>query len=554
MNGRRALVLFVALMAALTVYNRQWIAGCGADPSEMRNTGMWCLAVTTSLLLMAPSVFSRRLWPSALLSAVTYGVMLANLLYLRTFGSWIPWGSYFAVGNLADFTDAVTGSFEPADVAVPLILAAGFAIAALLPGKRPGRRFAVAYVALLVASACCTAWAFNSGEPLGSKLAELEHNHKHHALAASRYSLPLVTVHEALAAPRLSAKNRREVERVLARRVTDARTSGFRNLVVILLESLEGWTVDLRVDGREVTPVMNSLMADSANLAVPRMLHDTGPGRSIDAQLVLLSGLVPTRDRIFAFAYPGNAYPSVYHAFKQHHPGAGVHSFTTDHEGIYNLGRIAPRLGVDSLRCWAGAPGSGRHGRRARRMADGEFFDRVMAEVDAAAIWHPGGANVLQLATYTCHAPYRPVEGADFPAPEQWPTELRNYMKVTHYTDSVLGRFIDWLRQKPDFGRTLVVIMGDHPTFGPGQRAELAAYVPEIESESVPMVMLNAGRASFTGTARQVDVYPTMIALLGLGDYNWHGVGTPLLPRRPQRPRHPAALSTLILNYNLYRP
>ncbi len=552
--NRRLLILLLALTAALAVFNVQWVLACGARTGELKNLGMWCHTVTASLLLMFPAVVFRRLWPSAVLTAIAYLVMLANLLYLRTFGSWIPWGSYFAAGNLADFADAVIDSFRPADALMPLILVVGFGLASRFPAAPfSWRRFAAWVVALLIAVGVTVA-AFNREEPMADKLRDLRANHNAHALAASRFSLPVVTVSEALSAPKMTKANRARIRRAMARRVTSARTSRFDNLVVIFMESLEGWTAGLSVDGRELTPTLNALMADTANLCVPRLLHDTGTGRSIDAQLLLLSGLIPSRDRIFAFAYPGNSYPSIYKALKEKCGDITVRSFTTDHGGIYNLARIAPQFGVDSLYCWPGAPGEGRRGKRGRRMPDGDFFRRVEREVDSCGLWNVAGGNVLQLATYTCHSPFRPVPGHRFPSPAEWPSEVRNYLSVVNYTDAALGEFLGWLRRKPGYERTLVVIMGDHPAFGAERRAELSGYVAESAEPSVPLLILNGGKADFRGSARQIDVYPTLISLLGLADYGWHGLGVPLCGPPMKRPRGTSAISSLILSRDLLRP
>lgn len=552
----RATVLPLTMFVALSVWHWQWIAACGIRSDELGNIGMWWQIVTASLVLAAPGALMKRMWVECVVIAVAYMVMIANLLYLRTFGSWIPWGAYCAVGNLADFTDAVVESFRISDVLVPLILLSGLLIAGRCPGPRPTLKYLTLYGVAMIVAASATVFCFGFEKPLHEKLDELSRDHRQHALAASRYSLPVVTIHEAMAVPLLTDANRDAVEGLLSRRVTDKNLSRFNNLVVIFMESLEGWPVGLTVDGREVTPVMNSLMADTANLGVGHLKRDTGPGRSIDAQLVLLTGLIPTTDRIFSFSYPGNNYPSVYHAFKQKHPDAKVRSFTTDHDGIYNLGKIAPRLGVDSLYCWPGAlTRNNKEGRpsRKRRMSDGDFFNRVMMEIDSGGLWHVDEAKVLQLVTYTCHAPYKRVEGMGvFPMPAEWPRELRSYLNVVHYSDSVLGRFVDWLKSKPDFDRTVVAIMGDHPTFGSDLRAALCSYVPGIEKESVPGLILNGGRANRIGDTRQADLYPTMITLLGLGDYNWHGVGVPLSGNVVPRPETPRKLSTLILNYNLY--
>ncbi|MCX4331724.1 MAG: LTA synthase family protein [Muribaculaceae bacterium] len=550
--SRRDLILVLTMAAMLTVFYCQWINACGGPTHEFTRPGMWWHIAAASLLLASPGVISRRVWPAALAGVGAWLVMIANILYLRTFGSWIPWGSYAAAGNLADFTGAVIDSLRPADALMPLILAGGLLSAALAPRPHMRLRHMALYAALTATTAAATAWTFNKGEPLGSKLSDLHLNHKFHALAASRYSLSVVTLYEALSTPRLTADNRRRIGRAMKRRVTDLTSANFDNLVVIFMESLEGWPLGLAVEGREITPRLNAMMADPANFSATGLGNDTGTGRSADAQLLLLSGLIPSRNRIYAFAYAGNSYPSVYHALKQRHPDITVRSFTTDHTGIYNIGRLAPQLGVDSLYCWPGAPGAGRKGRRGRRMADGPFFERVAHEVDSAGLWPEGSHKVMQLTTFTCHSPFRTVDGARLNPPEQLPHDLRNYLRVVNYTDSVLGNFIDWLKSKPDYARTLVVIMGDHPAFGSERRKELADHIDAIADESVPLLLLNGGNTPANGPGRQIDVYPTLIRALGLGDYEWHGFGTPINGPRLQRTEHEATLSALILSHNLF--
>lgn len=63
--------------------------------------------------------------------------------------------------------------------------------------------------------------------------------------------------------------------------------------MIIVCESLESWPVEARIAGKEITPYINSLLADSATLYVPRLLTQVDAGRSIDFQLMLNTGLLP---------------------------------------------------------------------------------------------------------------------------------------------------------------------------------------------------------------------------------------------------------------------
>lgn len=100
---------------------------------------------------------------------------------------------------------------------------------------------------------------------------------------------------------------------------------------------------------------------------------------------------------------------------------------------------------------------------------------------------------------------------------------------MAHYTDSSLRPFIDYLRSRPDFDRTLVVITGDHEALG-ARRDELLAgsrgRVEVGEEAFVPFIMLNSPRGGVDSTViGQIDIYPTLLAAMDLWEYQWHGMG-----------------------------
>ena len=81
------------------------------------------------------------------------------------------------------------------------------------------------------------------------------------------------------------------------------------NLVIILCESLESWVIDRKVDGVEITPVLDSLIADTAStLYAPNVLTQVAAGRSIDCQLLVNAGMLPMQSSVYSMRYPQNRY------------------------------------------------------------------------------------------------------------------------------------------------------------------------------------------------------------------------------------------------------
>ena len=79
--------------------------------------------------------------------------------------------------------------------------------------------------------------------------------------------------------------------------------------------------------------------------------------------------------------------------------------------------------------------------------------------------------------------------------------------------------------------------MGDHEGLG-NDRAAFHRAAPIVSPQrATPLIILNSPTPGhIADIAGQVDIYPTLLTLLGLEDYTWHGLGVNLLS-----PAHPAA-------------
>lgn len=527
-------------------------------------------ALLLAMLLALPAVFRLGRWIQLAVWLIVAFVLEANLMYCRTYLSWIPLASYALAGNLSDFISSVTDSLRWLDI---LLVIPPLAAMPLLrrgaresSGKTPKDLYfcCMAALALLAVTLPLARGGFRE------HVSKLKESCYYATTPPVVYTLPATLMattgfHEAEASPETIervkawlAENRDNAEGypVQAR-------SYRRNLVVIFCESLESWVIGAKADGsKTLTPYLNSLATDSATLFVPHVTSQAGTGRSIDAQLLMLAGLMPYTDGVWSMSYPDRAYPSLAKAMLKRDPDLKTMLFTQDRLLTWNQGRVAASFGIRELQAkdaWDFSETVGEYG----RLSDGSLFRQTVGKLKGGD-WLEGEPAYLQVLTFSGHNPfYLEPEKRLIHISDAYPERLRDYMTMANYTDAVLHVLIDYLRSRSDWEETMVVIVGDHEALGadrPGWRGDrkVAEMLP-LEQE-VPLLVLNspvAGRID--KTIGQVDVYSTLTDLMGLRPYAWTGLGRSVmdpfyegLTAETDRLREAAAVSEDIIKYNLF--
>jgi Sulfatase len=136
------------------------------------------------------------------------------------------------------------------------------------------------------------------------------------------------------------------------------------------------------------------------------------------------------------------------------------------------------------------------------------------------------GPFLATIVSVSNHTPFRSRETGFHLSAGDAPRE--RILNTTRYTDDVLREFVATLRSEPWFGRTLLVIVGDHGfNMGehdgrPGQQNlyRESTWVPLVIAGSHPR--LPAGRHE--APASMLDIAPTIADLLGIREPNpWQG-------------------------------
>lgn len=495
-----------------------------------------------TLVLLIPYAFFK-LWKTETILLFLLDILLiVNLMYFRTYFTAIPLDSYGLSGNLADFTGSVTDSFRWYDLLFPLstIAAAIIHLRAkkISHLKRPVP--VLPYLGVLAVIVCifATVTTIKGGfKKANDKIREKPY------LCSSGSSI--YTVFGSLyydlvnQQQQLTPEAQKEIESWLSQKLKhevalpDSSSHNQRNnCIIILAESLESWVLEKEVEGQEITPFLNKLLKDSTTLYAPHVLTQVKGGRSIDAQLMLCTGLLPLNSGTYSSQYPNHVYPSLQKAMQEKKQSRN-YLLTIDKVSTWNQGPIAYSFGIDSIIAYHDFELTEAFGTH-KRTGDGSFFAQCKEKIEKGEIWKKGENAYMQFITYSGHAPFElPEELREVSFSADIPEKMGNYMTTARYTDKAIGKFIEYLKTLPQYEETLIVITGDHEG--------LASYREELcqspggkgivsDKQFTPFIVVNSPVGMrYDQVIGQIDMYPTLLNLLQLDDYYWTGLGSSIL-------------------------
>ena len=491
--------------------------------------------------LALPMVWIRRRWYAVTLCLAVDAWLVCNLMYFRTYYTIIPTTSYLLVGNLADFQASVWESLRWVDGVFPLttiILILAWrrtdVRAALRAAYRRVLRLALAGIAIPAALLACYLAYYG-----GFKAAYEDLMYDGPTCGATVYTIPGALLYERYAgSEEFTPEVQERIEAYIAASpASDSVPYSItprQNCIIILAESLESWVIGATVEGNEVTPNLNRLLRGDSVLYAPHMQSQVRGARSIDAQLLLHTGLTPVAYGAYSHRFPHHTYMTLDKAFKERHPHGRTASMTVDKRTVWNAAIVASDFGYDTLVDKPAFVLDVKTGPR-HRLGDESFLRQSYQKLaHKDDIWRPGKGNLVQLVTYSGHTPFIiPDELKRLTLSDRVPERLRNYLQVANYTDRAIGAFVDSIRSNPRFANTMVVITGDHEGIG-ADRPELMKN-PEAARwlsphQFTPFIVLNSPVAlRYDGVLGQVDMYPTLLQLLGLDSYPWRGLGQSIL-------------------------
>ncbi|MDE6396390.1 MAG: LTA synthase family protein, partial [Muribaculaceae bacterium] len=386
-------------------------------------------------LLALPMLGFKSKWYAYPLCFVLDAWLIANLMYARTYYNVIPLSSYGLVNNLADFQESVWASLRWADILFPLTTFA--LIFAWRHTKVKKLLKDVTRKMWLVLTGCIIipilAVTIDSLIKGGYRSAYEKLMYDYVTCTQSVYTIPGTWLYDALGAGReLTPEIEKEINDWLAARPlsSDSLVETIiprDNCIIILCESFESWLIGANVDGIEITPRLNAFLKEDSVFYAPNMVSQVRGARSIDAQLLIHTGLFPINSGAYSHRFPHTTYMSLDKAFKDKYPGAQSTSFTVDKKIVWNAVVVAQDFGIDNLVDKPFYNLDVATGPR-KRLGDHSFFRQTYEKLLDDKYFQKDGHSLIQCVTYSGHTPFIiPDSLKQIRIPEKYPEPLRNY-------------------------------------------------------------------------------------------------------------------------------
>ena len=297
-----------------------------------------------------------------------------------------------------------------------------------------------------------------------------------------------------------------------------------KNLLFLVVESLQQFVVGLEINGVEVTPNLNRFIEE--NIYFSQCYEQVYYGNTSDAEFILTTSVYPARSGSVFMRYSSNTYESLADILG----GEGYYTYTAhaNTAAFWNRAAMYSSLGygkfidinsyvIDEYKGWGGFA-----------LSDSSFFRQTIEMTHSA---QPFFGTLLTLSG---HHPYSYFADTDeFDAGEYTGSIIGNYLKAMHYTDVCLGELFEGMKEKGIYDNTVIVLIGDHYAIQRKDAEELQKLIRGtigrdvdfsndaswISEQTVPLVFRIPGFGQperFDFACGQVDVMPTAAAIMGV--------------------------------------
>ena len=235
-------------------------------------------------------------------------------------------------------------------------------------------------------------------------------------------------------------------------RTTDhVRNPEIRNVIFLLLESFMSSTSELEVDGKYITPFLDSLKR-SENVYYNGHLHSNITiGESGDGQLIYMTGLLPLRSVLAVGVAKDDTIPSLPNTLKNKMKIDRTEIVIPSRPGMWQQENMNRVYGIDN--CYSQLDTLG------VEMDDKVAFD--MAKRTGKSLVNPFYSMVLSLST---HLPYRDFIDPEFILKDDtYPHAYLAYLNACHNLDNQIRSYFNHLKKEGMYDNSLIVIASDHP-------------------------------------------------------------------------------------------
>ncbi len=286
-----------------------------------------------------------------------------------------------------------------------------------------------------------------------------------------------------------------------------------KNLIVIQVESLEKFVINQKVEGQEITPVLNNLLKNS--LYFTNYYEQINNGMSSDSDLLANTSVYPIRSGSTFFRYPYTKYNSL--PLLMEDMGYSTFAYHPDNGSFWNWMPALKSFGFQKCTDTSSYDLSEVIG---FGISDGSYFKQIEPMIKKQKT--PFYSFVVTLSG---HMPFKlqdNFKGLKLSA-ELDKTYLGGYFQCANYEDRQLGAFLDMLSKDNLLNNTVFAIYGDHEgihRFYPDdvKKDSLPGDWWQDNHKLIPLIIYSPGLKGeeISTIGGQIDFLPTITYLMGV--------------------------------------
>ncbi len=309
-----------------------------------------------------------------------------------------------------------------------------------------------------------------------------------------------------------------------------------KNIIVLHLESFQQFLINMKVDGQEVTPFLNSIFDNQATISFDNFFHEVGQGKTSDAENMLETGTFGLpQGSLFTELGSDNVFQAAPAILKQSQ-GYTSAVFHGNVASFWNRDHVYKNLGYDNFFDRS-------YFEEADETLGYGILDKNLFSESVGYLEHLQQPFYTKFLSVTNHTPYYTDDkNFDFPGLNTGNSTVDNYVRTAHYLDQSLEQFFTYLKASGIYQNSMFVIYGDHFGISNSDNKDLATVLGKDEKtwsefddaqmQRVPLMLhipgYTNGKVSHA-YGGEIDVLPTLLHLVGVDDKNYVHFGTDLL-------------------------
>jgi lipoteichoic acid synthase len=307
-----------------------------------------------------------------------------------------------------------------------------------------------------------------------------------------------------------------------------------KNVIYLHLESMQNFLINYKLNGEEVTPFLNSLTNEKNTLYFDNFFHQTGQGKTADAEFMLENSLFGLAQGS-AFTTKGlntfQAAPAI--LGQQGYTSAVFHG---NSGSFWNRNEIYKSFGFNKFF------DSNYYQMNSEDLAEYGLMDKPFFQESIPMLETLPEPFYTKFITVANHYPYPISEKDATIAPHTTGDKsVDTYFQTARYADEALEQFFAYLKESGLYDRSIIVMYGDHygisENHNKAMEQLLGKEINEFENAGLQRVPFFIHASGIEGGVNhtyggQMDILPTLLHLLGTETKDYLQLGTDILSKK----------------------